>query len=302
MGRARPNAGIRCPGHDYTERCIYHIVLNKAPGIADFSRVTGKVGEATDPPRSELSETGRVVDNALSGLRAHFPYISILRRCIMPDHVHFAIFVKEKTNLHLGLIVKKLKNDCFGGKKLFVDGYYDTFLAARGQLPRMLDYICDNPRRYLLRQQNRGFFVRGVITDGAQTLETFGNIDLIAEPQLEAVRISRRFTPEQLIAKKRRWLLTVRNDGVLVSPFVSESERKVRDWAMANGGALIILTERRFGERYKPSGAYFDLCAQGRLLEVSLPMAELTREGCGQLNSLAESIAGGLFRAGDLRG
>ncbi len=143
----------------------------------------------------------------------------------MPDHVHIAIFVRERTDIHLGLIIKTLKNDCFRGKSLFIDGYYDSFLTARNQLQRMLDYISDNPRRYLIRRQNPGYFTRNEITDGMQTFETYGNIDLIAEPQLESVRISRKFSPETLIAKKRRWLLTVRNDGILVSPFISETGR-----------------------------------------------------------------------------
>lgn len=293
--RTHPNAGVRCPGHDYTARCIYHIVLNKAPGIPAFSKIIGAVNDHSNPPRAELTETGTIIAQALSGIRAKFPYISILRRCIMPDHVHFAIFIQEKTDRHLGSIIKTIKNDCFKGKSMFADGYYDTFLTSRNQLPRMLAYISDNPRRALLKKENQGFFNRNTITDGEQTLETFGNIELIEEAQLEAVRISRKFTPEQLTANKRRWLLTIRNDGVLVSPFISENERKVRDWAATNGGALIILTEKKFNERYKPSGMFFDLCAEGRLLEISVPISELTRQECLRLNSLAEKIASGSF-------
>lgn len=292
----RPNAGIRCKGHNYRARCIYHIVLNKAEGIENFSKVIGSINnDLSDPPRAKLTDTGRIIEQALSGLSEKFPHISILRHCIMPDHIHFAIFVRETTDIHLGLIIKALKNDCFRGKSLFADGYHDSFLTAKGQLPRMLAYITDNPRRHIIRQQNPGFFHRSRITDGTQTFETYGNIHLIDEPQLEAVRISRKFTPETLIAKKRRWLLTVRNDGILVGPFISESERKVRDWAIDNGAAIIILTEKSFKERYKPGGNYFNLCAEGRLLEISVPMTELTRQGCLRLNSIAEQIAAGNF-------
>lgn len=292
MTTTRKNAGIRCPGHNYRARCIYHIVLNKADGIPAFSRITG----SADSPCVVPSETGKTIDKVLSGLKHTFPHISILRKCIMPDHVHFAIFVRETTDIHLGLIIKALKNECFRGKSLFIDGYHDSFLTSRNQLPRMLAYISDNPRRHLLRQLNPGFFTRNFITDGAQTFETFGNIDLIDEPQLEAVRISRSFTSDVLIAKKRRWLLTVRNDGILVSPFISESERKVRDWAMRNGGAVIVLTDKIFPERYKPSGAFFDLCAQGRLLEISVPTEKLTRQACLRLNTLAEQIVSGKYK------
>ena len=78
---------------------------------------------------------------------------------------------------------------------------------------------------------------------------------------IRAVRISRRFQPEELHDLKVCWLRTIENGGVLVSPFISVAEKRVRDYAIANDGRLILIEQNGFGPRYKPSGQYFELCA-----------------------------------------
>jgi hypothetical protein len=62
-------------------------------------------------------------------------------------------------------------------------------------------------------------------------------------------------------------------------------------------GSLILLKPDGFPPLYKPSGAYFDLCAQGRLLVLS-PFAytgrkqPLTRERCLQMNEWVREMCG----------
>lgn len=109
FSRVRKYAGVRCPGHDYRSRCIYHIVLNKADGIPLFSEVIGIVGNHDWPPTVRLHETGNIIASCLSRIKNTFPFTSILRRCIMPDHVHIALFVKEATETHLGQIIATIR-------------------------------------------------------------------------------------------------------------------------------------------------------------------------------------------------
>lgn len=306
FSRRREYAGYRCQGHDYCSKCIYHIVLNKREGIPDFSIVAGNIGSREWPPRVDLLPAGEVIQKALSGLKRHFPFTWIIRRCIMPDHVHIALYVREATDTHLGTIIKQLKHDCSRGwaelgheeeERLFIDNYHDTFLSGEGQLDSMLSYISDNPRRHLLRRLNPGWFRHFCITDGQHTFEAYGNWDLLVEPEREVVRISRSYSPAELVARKKCWLQTVYNDGVLVSPFISKDEKRVRDWAYTNGGAVICLTREPFGERFKPSGVSYNVCAEGRLMIVHIPVGEkLDRSACMQLNGFAERIAAGEFR------
>ena len=318
FSRKHPNAGVRCPGHDYRSRCIYHIVLNKADRFPDFSEVVGIPDDHRCPPRTALSEVGKIIFEAISNIKSNFPHTSILRRCIMPDHVHFAIFIKEKTDIHLGHIIKKLKRECssrfeaMGHEpeiEFFIPGYHDTFLTGKDQLKKMLAYISDNPRRHLVRKSKPGWFQQFIISspDGQSRYEAYGNWDLLSEFQRVPVKVSRKYSPSELIARKRLWHKTILNDGVLVSPFINPNEKKVRDWAVENGGSLIYLTYKPFPEKFKPQGKMFDFCAEGRLLIIFIPPDEkeaaYIRENgcpsyshCQRMNSIAEQIAENEFR------
>ena len=280
FSRVRKYAGIRCPGHDYRSRCIYHIVLNKAENIPDFSRIVGFVGSHDWPPAVSLSQIGQIIAKCLSRMKYLFSITSIPRKCIMPDHVHIALFIKEKSEFHLGQIIAEFKRICSKELErlgyppqtdLFIENYHDTFLTSKGQLKSMLSYISDNPRRYLIRKNHQGWFRRFSITEGTAIYEAFGNWDLLSEFQKVRVKYSSKYSQEELMTYKRMWLQTILNDGILVSPFIHAEEKKVREWAMDNGGVLIYITHERFPEKYKPSGKLFELCSEGRLLIISYP-------------------------------
>ena len=304
MGRSRPNAGHRCEDHDYCSRCIYHIVLNKRPGFEDFSHISGCVGSHEYPPVAVRHKAGETTHQAISNLKNDFPFVTIQRRCIMPDHVHFSIFIHEDRGIHLGRIIASLKRDCSreweklgypAETRFFSENYYDSILRGNGQLKRMLAYISDNPRRWILRNMHPGWFRRFRLKIGKYEYEAYGNWDLLGEWDINAVKISRRYSEEELVARKRSWVDTVRNDGVLISPFISEKEKKVRNWAIDNGGAIIDISTEKIGDRYKPSGRYFDLCGEGRLLVIFMPPASknLSRADCERMNALAVFIAEG---------
>lgn len=234
----------------------------------------------------------------------------------MPDHIHLCLFIKEDDKIHLGDAIKEIKTECSriyeengneAGVRFFIPGYYDSFLKGEGHFDRIKKYISDNPRRHLLRRDSPGWFRRfRVVIDGG-SYEAFGNWDLLWEPVICAVKVSSRYSEEELRGKKIQWVKTVENDGVLVSPFIAEGEKRVRDWAADNGGALIVLTAEPFGERYKPAGQMFEVCAEGRLLEIYVPPADEreseylrankkpARSVCERMNALAERIAAGIL-------
>lgn len=315
FSRKHPYAGLRCPGHDYRSRCIYHIVLKKAENIQNFSQVVGFIDSHDWPPAIQLSSSGECIAKAISNIKSKFPFTSILRKCIMPDHVHMALFVEEATETYLGQIIGELKRSCsyeFGASMgneridLFIPGYYDTFLTGKGQLKSMLNYISDNPRRYLIRLNHRGWFRRFTVTDGKHRYEAYGNWDLLSEFQKVRVKFSSKYSADELKSFKRLWYRTILNDGILVSPFIHAEEKKVRDWAMDNGGVLIYISYEKFPERYKPSGKLFELCSEGRLLIISFPTDSSEQEHirnngvppralCEKMNDLALEIANRKF-------
>ena len=116
------------------------------------------------------------------------------------------------------------------------------------------------------------------------------------------VKVSRKYSPSELLARKRLWHKTILNDGVLVSPFINPNEKRVRDWSIENGGSLIYLTYKPFPEKFKPQGRMFDLCSEGRLLIIFIPPDEKeaayirdkgcpSYSNCQRMNSIAEQIA-----------
>lgn len=312
-----PNGCRRAIWHDYRSRCIYLITINKNKGIPEFSQLSGIPGDHQWKPKVVMFPIGEIIGNKLSDLKKEFPFISILRRCIMPDHLHFVLDVKESTPIHLGDIISYFKGECSRAMRLmassdsnspkkpvsiFSEGYHDRILRKKNQLDRMLRYVSDNPVRRLERIANRSFHRRyKIVTGEGKLYEAYGNIHLLEDPEMSAVKISRKYSDEELRKYKIDWKMTVENGGVLVSPFISASEKRVRDWACDNGGRLIYIESDGFGERYSPKGMLHKLCTEGRLLIVApvrhtLAKEKCSREVCLAMNALAAEIASGLIK------
>ena len=312
-----PNGCRRAIWHDYRSRCIYLITINKNESIPEFSKLSGIPGDHQWKPKLVLFPIGEIIGNKLSDLKKEFPFINILRRCIMPDHVHFVLNVKEATSVHLGDIIAFFKGECSRAVGLaassefdfqresvpiFCEGYHDRILRRRNQLERMIRYVSDNPSRRLERIANRDFHHRYRI-GGKEGIgyEAYGNIHLLDDPEISAVRLSRSYSGDELRRYKIDWKRTVENGGVLVSPFISPAEKKVRDWAYENGGRVIYIQADGFGERYNPKGLLHKLCSEGRLLIIApvrqtLIKEQCRRDLCMRMNALATEIAQGIVK------
>lgn len=145
-----------------------------------------------------------------------------------------------------------------------------------------------------MRQQFPEFFRRiRKLKIGENEFEAYGNLFLFRNPDKEAVKISRKFTSAEIEQKKSAWLSAAFKGTVLVSPFISPVEKAIHAEAEALGSKIILITHEAFAERYKPSSRDFDLCAEGRLLIISLGLpigTTLSRSLCLQMNTLAETI------------
>ena len=133
------------------------------------------------------------------------------------------------------------------------------------------------------------------LSDGVK-LWGVGNVFLLEHPRRVRVQFSRSATEAQwqVFQEDLAWYLE--QGYVFVSPFISPYEKRVLQEVIARGGRVIRLTHTYFGERYKPMGQLFDLCCQGRLLEVSVAgeferYAKLDRVACLRMNEVAEVIA-----------
>ena len=179
---------------------------------------------------------------------------------------------------------------------LWEKGYHDRLLTHEGQLQNMLDYVRDNPRRLLLRRQHPTLFaVQRGVRYAHWTFSSIGQLRLLDAP-LTAVHVRRYFTPEQRRAYMNECILAARSGHVLISPFISEFEKRVRDEALLENLFCIQLCNEPFSDYHKPQGGLIDHCSEGHLLLLTLasgttPERPITRDECTSLNAVAESMA-----------
>ncbi len=90
----------------------------------------------------------------------------------MPDHIHFELFVNERTEMPLGSMIAAFKSAC--SKKFYEDfpqsplaqkkiplsqgGFNDKIAFRAGAKDAFYNYITDNPRRYLVKKLCPDYF------------------------------------------------------------------------------------------------------------------------------------------------
>ena len=181
-------------------------------------------------------------------------------------------------------------------RPLWEKGFHDRLLQHEGQLQNMIDYVRDNPRRLMLRRQHSSLFVvQHQVRYGRWSFSSVGQLRLLDAP-LVAVHVRRYFTLDQRRDFMNGCILAARRGAVLVSPFISEHEKRVRDEAFREGLCCIQLCNEPFSDYYKPAGELITPCADGQLLLLTLVTGapqerRITRDECTSLNAVAESMA-----------
>ena len=287
----------RDPKHDYRSRCIYHITIGKAPGCPDFSCISGTETQ----PIVKRSVFGEIIESQILNFPNLCPYLQILQYVIMPDHIHFAIFAREYLPRPIGRYIGMMKVKCgqlirarFPAiKDIFTKDFHDRYLRPYHSLSTIIDYIRVNPSRLLARRLHPDYFQRINNIQIQGTLwQAYGNPQLLDNPFKAPVVLHRTDSDAIRAAKHRRWKHLAENGGVLVSPFISPTEKEVRCMCEEAKGKVILLTNEPLGEREKPSAHDFALCTEGRLL-ILAPMTPIVpgRETFLYLNSIAESLS-----------
>lgn len=107
----KPSMKRRCDEHDYTERGIYMITMATENRLPLFGTLKGNpmLTEGNDKPRIMLSTLGEKVKECWQSIPAHYPEVSVIKICIMPDHIHGVLYVKENMPRHLGTIINGFK-------------------------------------------------------------------------------------------------------------------------------------------------------------------------------------------------
>ncbi len=308
-GEEIPRYHKRAFAHNYYAPFIYHIILKKTQGCVIFGAVKGDARIAPGNPGCayiEESLLGGIIAKAILDLQKQFPILKIYQFKVMPDHVHILLRVMDWSDYHLDYYIETLvsniasrfsqaKGEEINWDTIFLPGYCDKPLLLKRSLDCLYNYIRVNPHRLAMRQQFPQFFQRvRKLKIGEKEYEAYGNLFLFRNPDKEAVKISRRFTPVEVEEKKAAWLSEASKGTILVSPFISRKEKEIRSEAESLGAKIILIIHEEFGERYKPAAHDFELCSNGRLLIISLGMQHktaLTRDICIRMNNLAQTIS-----------
>lgn len=302
----------RCKGHDYRSRCIYMITMLKSAQAPVFSSITRNPKSPKILPLVKILPAGKIILECLSHLCRDYRGLRILNSIVMPDHIHFELFVTERTELALGSMIAAFKASCSkkfrddfpqsllakSGLSLFESGFNDKIAFRAGAKDAFYNYIADNPRRYLVKKLCPEFFYHKLqIEINGRRCGLYGNIFLLDNPIKSCIKLSREpsKTPDYE-SRTKEWEETIRSGGVLVSPFINPYEKTYRDAAVDNGNGIILVTDYRFSDRKKPYKELFDHCAEGRMLIVSTeeyaePPRVMKYQHAQELNAIASQIA-----------
>jgi hypothetical protein len=288
-------------GYDYNRAGVAMLTLKARPSVW-LCRIT----EDT----FGLTEVGRLVQEELEGIHTFYEQVKIGHYQIMPDHLHVVVHVVRA--LPAGVTLQRVMRGFKIGVdrkcralfnessyQVFEKGLYDSLVFDEVHLAREVAYVRDNVRRYRMRKAHAKLFEEPqqvmTLPDGVK-LWGIGNRFLLDHPRRLRVQFSRSLTEEQWQEWQHELTWHLEQGYVFVSPFISPYERRALDEIVARGGRAIRLTHTFFGERYKPMGRLFDLCCEGRLLELSVAgeferYAKLDRAACLRMNEVAGVIA-----------
>jgi len=306
----KPSMKRRCDEHDYTQRGIYMITMATEGRLPFFGTLKGDplATSGDDLPRIVLSPLGERVKACWLDIPAHYPEVSVIKLCIMPDHIHGVLFVKETMPHHLGSIINGFKSGTRMAARelgvitatsspstqpapvkyteappqstqsakhpttgtLWEPGYNDRILLQEGQLQRMLNYLDDNPRRLLLKQAHSQYFKPlGKLSVAGIEMEAMGNTTLLEKPIKLQVQCSRHLYQNEIEQRKQYFLAAAQQGTVIVSPCISPGEKQIATAILEAHLPLIVLLLKGFPPFFKPQPRYLMACAEGRLLMLS---------------------------------
>ena len=333
---------------------IYHITFV----VTGRQPLLGELVIDHDEPRCLPTDLGRAISHDLDEIQQRRPYVRLLAKQLMPDHIHVLLYVTDDCSVSIKEIARGMRQgwrqmattvsidpqipsaeeykqmpkgvaqmpkgvtqmpkgvaqmpsaeeykqmpkggtqmpsaeeykqmpkrvaqmpkgvtqmpDIGTHQPLFETPFFRT-LAHKGQLDTMIQYLHDNPRRAMLKQQNPDLFtLRRDTRVGELCFTSLGNLFLLDYPEKQPIICSRALSEQQITAQQTDALYQAKNGCITVTAAISPGERQIARAVREAGAPLIILLKDGFPKAgdphekyYKPGGVYFEACAAGQLL------------------------------------
>ena len=166
---------IRLKNYDYSQDGLYYIticvkgrheilgtvtvgaIINR-PQIANHTQIVNRPQPDIRVPRVELSECGRIADQAINGIEKHYPYVSVDKYIIMPDHLHMILALRNNGGggrliiapTSVSFVVQQLKR-CVSkqvGSSIWQKSFHEHVIRSEPEYQEIWKYIDENPRRW----------------------------------------------------------------------------------------------------------------------------------------------------------
>ena len=141
---------------DYNTAGAYFITFCTDKRRQILSRIVG-VDVLGDPKNVELLPYGIVADKYIKQMNEFYDNITVDKYVIMPNHIHFILFVREsgsprtstptkQTSIvsHFVSTFKRFCNKEYGGN-IWQRGFYDHVIRNQKDYEEIAEYICKNP-------------------------------------------------------------------------------------------------------------------------------------------------------------
>ena len=114
-GEKVPSMKRRSQEHDYHSKRFYMITLVVKERYTLLGCLVGHADApegSPEAPRVEQSPLGEAVAREWVGISKIYSQVAVIAQCVMPDHFHGILYVKEHTDFHIGQVVKGFKLGC----------------------------------------------------------------------------------------------------------------------------------------------------------------------------------------------
>ena len=316
------------PGSAWKGIGIYHVTLT----IPSREPLLGELCiPDNDPKQAHIKRTklGNALVEKLLNHPTYYPEVQIVQYCLMPDHLHVILYVKQPMKQTFNMVVRSLWQ---AAKKLgrayntpsinpesdsgltngentdasfpiFTERPFVRPMSHKGQLQTMIHYVQMNPQRLATKRLMPGFFrVQEDIEIAGRKYRGIGNAKLLQAARFAPVHVRWTMIDEAMHGDNKRLryymngcVLAARQGAVMVSPFISDKEKEVMVVLLAEKHPIIYIADNGFRDYYKPSDGLFDAVAAGRVLilspwEYDPSKRHVTRAACVAMNQMAEEI------------
>lgn len=154
LPRRKPN---RLPNYDYSQAGYYFITLCTKDKQPLFWQPSVGADIIRPPQGIQLSSIGRVVDEAIRAIPAHYPNVALDKFVVMPNHIHLILALAEPDGRIISAPTKPLSTVIGSMKRaaakragipLWQKSFHDHVIRGEADYRRIWSYIDANPRKW----------------------------------------------------------------------------------------------------------------------------------------------------------